>query len=131
MPVEAISFTALDRKRVNPFVKKFSKGKYSTWKQIEDKGGSEINKLKTAVRQKLTNERKIDADPNISRVKTKTHPYAYGFGDKTYYYNKPKKTIKSATTLKGEKNPEFIKWANKEDPNWRTGKRSVKDLLRI
>ena len=79
-----------DLKYANPAVKKFSKGEYSTWNQIKFIAGDKGAKLRAQVLQVVNAQRKIDADPNISRVKTKTHPYAYSFGETTYYYNKPK-----------------------------------------
>ena len=78
------TFTKVDWQRVNAEVKKHSKGEYSTWDQI--KKGTQFQKVRKLVLQALRQQRKIDADPNISRVKTKTHPYKR-LG---YYYKTPK-----------------------------------------
>ena len=102
-----------DLKYANPAVKKFSKGKYSTWNQIKFIAGEEGSKLRSAVMQVVNAQRKIDADPNISRVKTKTHPYAYSFGETTYYYNKPKEFKRADYVTKRLKDPKFIKFAEK------------------
>jgi len=102
-----------DLKYANPAVKKFSKGKYSTWNQIKFIAGDKGTKLRSAVMQVVTQQRKIDADPNVSRVKTKTHPYAYSFGETTYYYKKPKEFKRADYITKRLKDPEFIKFAEK------------------
>ena len=102
-----------DLKYANPAVKKFSKGKYSTWNQIKFIAGEKAAKLRSQVLQVVYSQRKIDANPNISRVKTKTHPYPYSFGDTTYYYNKPKEFKRADYVTKRLKDPEFIKFAEK------------------
>ena len=102
-----------DLKYANPAVKKFSKGEYSTWNQIKFIAGDKGAKLRSAVMQVVNAQRKIDADPNISRVKTKTHPYAYSFGETTYYYNKPKEFKRADYVTKRLKDPKFIKFAEK------------------
>jgi hypothetical protein len=102
-----------DLKYANPAVKKFSKGKYSTWNQIKFIAGDKGAKLRAQVLQVVNSQRKIDADPNISRVKTKTHPYPYSFGETTYYYNKPKEFKRADYVTKRLKDPKFIKFAEK------------------
>ena len=101
-----------DLKYANPAVKKFSKGEYSTWNQIKFIAGEKGSKLRAAVLQAVNTQKAIDADPNISRVKTKTHPYAYSFpSGKTYYYKKPKEFKRADYVIKRLKDPKFIKFA--------------------
>jgi len=103
-----------DLKYANPAVKKFSKGKYSTWNQIKFIAGEKGAKLRSAVMQVVTQQRKIDADPNVSRVKTKTFRYPYSFpSGLTLYSKKPKEFKRADYITKRLKDPEFIKFAEK------------------
>ena len=91
MPKRPQTLSKTDLKYATPAVKKFSKGKYSTWNQIKDLPGEVASKLRQAVLQVVKQQKAIDANPNVSRVKTKTHPYPYAYpSGQTYYYNKPK-----------------------------------------
>ena len=101
-----------DFKYANQAVKKFSKGKYSKWNDIKNILGEEGIKLRTAVMQVVRQQRKIDSDPTISRIKTKSHPYGYAFpSGATYYYNKPKEFKRADYITKRLKDPEFLKFA--------------------
>jgi hypothetical protein len=142
VPKRPQALSKTDLKYANPAVKKFTKGKYSTWHQIKDLPGEVATKIRAAVIQVVNQQRKIDADPNISRVKTKTHPYPYAYpSGQTYYYNKPKVFERADYVTQRLEDPNFKKWAETnfkprgglkfDDQGYKTAKgHTLKDIIR-